>query len=457
MPKRGVAILVLAVLFAASCGNASNKASNNNNTPGSTGSATTVNSSQLTVNHPVTAPGVSSKEIRVGVLASITNPLGANYGAIADGVNAYFAMVNSTNGGLYGRTLKVAKVRDDNLSQNQQQAQAMVSQDNVFAVFVAALLFTGSQTLAQANVPTFGWNINREWTGPTNFFPNNGSICFGCAGPGLPALAQRIGAKKVGILAYNVQQSADCLKGDLASFKKFPTAQVVFQDSSIGFGVTDLSAQVANMKKAGVQFITTCMDINGVFTLAKEMATQGLHAVQQLPQGYDQRFMAANGKFFEGDYIIPQFTAFEHTPQPPLMQKYFQWMNTIHKSTSELSMQGWIAADQFVTGLKLAGPDFSREKVIQSLNGLTHYDADGLIQPIDWTKQHRDPAKDISARGDLDCANTVQVKSSKFVSVFGEPGKPWVCFKSADENPASNAPMAVPTPTNYSFVDNNQG
>jgi hypothetical protein len=31
-----------------------------------------------------------------------------------------------------------------------------------------------------------------------------------------------------------------------------------------------------------------------------------------------------------------------------------------------------------------------------------------------------------------ECTNYVQVKDGKFVSVFGEPGKPWVCFDADD-------------------------
>src|SRR5690242_11140080 len=124
MRTRGVAVLVLAVLLAAACGNATQKSSNKN-TPGSTG-APTVNTADLKVHNPITETGVTDKDIRVGVVAAEHNPLGVNYGTIADGINAYFAMINS-QGGIYGRTLKVAKVRDDNLGQNLQQVQAMVS------------------------------------------------------------------------------------------------------------------------------------------------------------------------------------------------------------------------------------------------------------------------------------------------------------------------------------------
>jgi ABC-type branched-subunit amino acid transport system substrate-binding protein len=442
---------MLAGLVVASCGNASDDSSSDN-TPGSTQApGATTTTADLTKKVPIDETGVTDNEIRTSAILSITNPLGGKYGSLADGINAYYDMVNQ-DGGIYGRQLKLVKVRDDAMGNNQQQAQATVAQDNVFATYVAALLFTGADVLAQENIPTFGWNINAEWSGPTNFFPNEGALCLGCSGPGLPWLAKEVGATKAGVLAYNVPQSAACLDGDLKSFKKFPTAKIVFQDKSLSFGVTDLSAQVARMKQLGVGFVMTCMDINGVFTLAKEMRTQGLDAVQTLPQGYDQDFIKANGKYFEGDYVSPRFVAFEARPRPPAMEKFFEWMDKSGKEVNELSMHGWIAATQFVTGLKLAGPEFSREKVIQALNGLTDFTADGLVAPIDWTKQHEDPAKNPQAGATLECSNTVQVKDGKFVPVFGAPGKPWTCFKDADTNPGSEAVTPLPTPGNYSFV-----
>ena len=97
-----------------------------------------------------------------------------------------------------------------------------------------------------------------------------------------------------------------------------------------------------------------------------------------------------------------------------------------------LGPAGWVLADEFVTGLKLAGPDFSQQKVIDALNSLTAYDDNGLIPPINWTKQHNDPLNDPSALSKLDCGDYVKVESGKFVPVYDEPGKPFVCFNRTD-------------------------
>src|SRR5690606_19377091 len=138
---------------------------------------------------------------------------------------------------------------------------------------ITTLVFSGADDLIAENVPTFGWAINPEWSGPENFFGDKGSyLCFTCPLPVAPWLAREIGAEKVAILAYGVSaQSSECAEGYQAAFEKFPVAEVAFRDTSLPFGVPDLSGEVAEMKDAGVDLVLTCMDQNGVHTLANDM------------------------------------------------------------------------------------------------------------------------------------------------------------------------------------------
>ena len=179
---------------------------------------------------PVDQPGVTETEINVGGVVSKTNPLGGDYASAFDGVQAYFDMVNaSKDKGIYGRKLNLSSKRDDQLGMNRQEVQGLISEDNVFAVLpVAVLLFTGADLLGQSGIPTFGWNINAEWgseqaAGPPNLFGEKGSfLCFTCPSAALPWLAQKLKAKKVGLLAYKVPQSADCAEGSAGDVRQVP-------------------------------------------------------------------------------------------------------------------------------------------------------------------------------------------------------------------------------------------
>ena len=392
---------------------------------------------------PVDQPGVTSTQINVGGVVAKTNPLGGDYASAFDGVQAYFNMVNaSKDKGVYGRKLNLSSKRDDQVGMNRQEVQGLISEDNVFAVLpVATLLFTGADLLGQSGIPTFGWNINAEWgseqaPGPPNLFGEKGSyLCFTCASQTLPWLAQKLHKKKLGVLAYQVPQSADCAKGVQATFDKYTSAKIEFIDTSLAFGVTDLSNDVSQMKDKGVDLVTTCMDNNGTLTLAKEMKKQGLNANQYLPNAYNQKFISENAPFFQGSYALTFFTPFEVKQKPQGLKDFQKWMKKGGFEQNENAMAGWINADQFVTGLKEAGPDFTRQKVVDAINAEKNFTAHGLLAGIDWSVSHQ-------ADQPQGCTVLSKIDNGKFLPSFGQPGKPFVCFQL---NPLPDKLQSQPT------------
>ena len=427
-------------ILAVACGNAGSGKTTDTTAPSNTGPVTT--NTDLTTNVPVDAPGVSDTEIKVAAITTNSNNPTGSYAPLADGVKAYFAMINA-GGGIYGRKLVLSVDRDDQLGSNRQTVQTSLSQDKAFATFIATVFFTGAQLLADANQPVFMWNINKEFNGHPTFFANDPALCFTCAGHILPFLAKQLKATKIGIIGYAVEQSTACAAGMKASFAKYPTAKVVYSDISLSFA-QQLGPQVAKMKQEGVDLVLTCIDLQESYTLAKEMNKQGMNALQQLPQGYDPDFIAKNGDLLEGAIVIPQFLAFEHEPQIQEIKDLYKWADKIGVKVSELTAVGWQIASQLYTGLKGAGPEFSQAKVVAYLNTLTDYSDNGFLQPLDWTRGHIDPITHPEARGKQECANFLKVENSKFVPVYDEPGKPWVCFQLSDPN--------VDNPVNKSFA-----
>jgi ABC-type branched-subunit amino acid transport system substrate-binding protein len=423
MRIRFIVLFAVLAVVAVACGNSST--TGGSTASSSTGGATggTVAAADLSKNVKVDAVGVTDTEILVGGVASKTNPLGGNYGEAFKGAQAYFDMVND-KGGIYGRKIKVVKNRDDQVVNNQAEVQGLISQDKVFAVVpVATLVFSGAELLTAEKVPTFGWNINPEFSpGPNLFGEKGSSICFDCARSSIPWVAKQVGAKKVGILGYGISdQSKQCAKGDEASFKKYPVAEVAYMDSEVPFGETNLSVQVQKMKAAGVDFVVTCMDTNGVTTLAKEMQKQGLAATQFLQNAYDPDFIDKFGDLFQKSIVGAGAAPFEMAAPPPGLQNYLTWIKKAGGTPSEVSMAGWLAADLFVTGLKAAGPEFSRQKVIDALNQMTNWNAEGASPGVDWTRSH-------DGSGDTTCTAFLQIRGKEYVQVYNEPGKAFTCL-----------------------------
>lgn len=414
MRVRLIAVLAVCALFAVACSNASdNKSSDStSSTKASSGGGSAVDQ-----------PGVTADTIRVGGVVSKTNILNGPYGSTFDGVKAYFDKVNQA-GGIYGRKLELVSERDDQMGQNQQQVQALLSQDNVFAALPMATIvsFTGAKDLVDANIPTFGWNINTEFTGHPNLFGTNyGALCLGCVGSAQPFVAHQLGKKKIGVLAYNQSSSAQCADGIQKSFEKYPTAKVVFLTKSITFGSPDFSVEVKQMKDKGVDLVLTCIDDTGALNVGKEIRKQGLDAIQYLPNGYDADLAKANGEFLEGDVVGVPFAPFETRPKPPGLADFDKWMDKGGYKKNELAMAGWLSAAMFHEGLQGAGSSFTRQKVIDALNKMTAQTVNGLIPPRNWTVDH-----DINHN--LACTAYLKVQKGKFVPIFTQPGKPFMCL-----------------------------
>src|SRR5262245_42040946 len=137
---RASAIVVVLALAVAACGNSK-----------SSGGSGAANSGDR--------PGVTDTEIKVGGVASVTNPLGGTYADAFDGAAAYFDQVNKA-GGVHNRQIKLEAQRDDNAqaSRNKSETRALVESDGVFAVVpVATISFAGAKYLVDNKIPTFGW------------------------------------------------------------------------------------------------------------------------------------------------------------------------------------------------------------------------------------------------------------------------------------------------------------
>lgn len=447
---RLLAFVVVASIAVAACGNS--KDTSAPATTVSTVPGATTTTADLTKNVKVDEKGVTDTEIKyTSIAVKSNNILGTNIsGAFNDGIKAYFAWRND-GGGIYGRKLVLAKQRDDELVANDREAKAMVSEDDSFGVFNAPLQARGYEDLAKAGIPTYTWGIHGESAGYDNFFGHMGQICFGCITHTQVHLARSVQAKAVAVLGYkDTENSLLCSDGLKQSFEKFGPElgmKLTVFDDALSFGlVNGLAPQVTKMKETNVKFVTACMDLNGMKTLADELHKQGLDdVVLSHPNTYNVPFVKAAGGLFEGDFIAAQFVPYELNIDSEMQRKFFEYTDKLKIKREELTMIGFIAADQAYQSLVNAGPEFTRAKAIAGMNTVTDYNADGLIVSIDWTKQHADPKKDTSTRG-IECFSPVKVVNDAFVPAFKEQTAetPFLCWK-----PSDNSKWTEPEPMSF--------
>lgn len=368
--------------------------------------------------------GVTDDEILVGGLAGLTNPLGLPFADGSAGVQAYFDVVNA-NGGVFGRELRIVDELDDRSSATLDLAQArtLVDDEKVFAVIpVVTMTFGAASYLAQKGIPTFGWNINDEWKDAPNLFGQRGSFtCFTCTSSPAPYIAERIGAKKVALVSYGSGQSLDCAKGTRASLEQYGYA-VTYADTDLRFGFTDVSADVQAIENEGIDYVASCLDINGNVALAKAMHDADVSGVRiYAPEGYDPDVLRKYGHQLDGFYFAPDFLPFQDATHAKAMRQLIAALKERNRIPNEQSLAGWVVGQLLVDGIKAAGPNFTWRSVVAAINRMRSFTAGDLVPPIDWTQAH-------TSAGHADCHAYVAVAHGKFVRRFGAEGKPFVCF-----------------------------
>jgi branched-chain amino acid transport system substrate-binding protein len=423
---RGVAILVLVAGVLAACGNVTTTA----------------------VTHAGDTDGVTAKTITVGGMGSLSGVASSDFAPVITGVRMYFDRLNAT-GGVDGRKIVYAPVIDDGTSPSGDTAAAQrLVQDKVFAVVgVGTPFFTGSSILRAQSIPTFGLqeNTNAQWAGPTMFGAGGSFVDSTAPMPQVAYVAQRVGARRAAVLAYNIAQSSEGCVSIISALKKFHIDTPVI-DTSIPYGAATLDADVTRMQANGVDFVASCMDATGDIKLSQTLQQHGMGSVAQYwLDGYDQQTLDNNTAAMDGVYYLLQQTPFEVSARDPGVYPGIDAFNQALRRYAPLGTEpsapllaGWVSADLFVKGLRAVGHDVTRSRVVDAINAMTAYTGDGAIPPVNWNVAH-------TAITTLDCNTFVQARGDHFVPVFGTRKSVYVCFDQ--QGPAQATVTTLPVPS----------
>jgi ABC-type branched-subunit amino acid transport system substrate-binding protein len=209
------------------------------------------------------------------------------------------------------------------------------------------------------------------------------------------------------------------------------------------------------MKDKGVQFVATCMEFNGGFKFSQGLQQAGVNdVVFYAPEGYKQSTLENAGEALEGWIFRLGFAPWHGEGLPKGTRQFLKAMKKRDLEPSEHNQAGWINAALFVEGLELAGKNPTRESVIEAINGITDFTADGMLPPIGWQVGGGG-----HSAGNEACDVYEEVQDGEFVTIFGLPGQPFVCFPldpaipdSLDEpyyrplKAGETAPTLVPQP-----------
>ena len=406
------------------------------------------NVSVLSVSHAGDADGVSATSIRVGGMGSLSGFVAPSFAPVVTGAQVYFDALNAA-GGVHGRTIDYSPLIDDGTSPSGDiaAAQRLVA-SKVFAVVgVGTPFFTGSSVLRSAGVPVFGLqeNTNEQWAGPTMFGAGGSFVDATLPQPQVAYLLQQTHAHRAAVVAYNVAQSSGGCVSVIRALAQFHVPTPVI-DLSIPFGAASLDADVTRLQQNHVDFVVSCMDATGNIKLSQTLQQHGMGStVQYWFDGYNAQTLHDNRTAMAGIYYLAQMTPFEVSATDPRVypgtDAFNRAMARYAPTTpvSSAALAGWVSADLFTKGLRAVGADVTRTRLVDAINRLTAYNADGAMPPVDWTIAH------LKVDGSS-CTAFVQVHGARFVPVLGTADSVYLCFNQKSRSGGTSSPASVEVP-----------
>jgi len=362
--------------------------------------------------------GIDASTIKVGVISPTSGPQGATFAPSTEqGIEARIEQANSS-GELGDRTIELIK-KDDQASQanNLAAAQQLVEEEGVFGIIEVSPASDGSaEYLYEEGIPVGGWhNGVKEWGIYPNLFSWRNSVppepenTFTSRGADV---MKKLGAKKIALVGTNLAAGAVFLDQTRQAIDRTKGLEVVYETADVTPEQQDFTGIADQIKQSGADGVYTALaglQANGLSQALKQAGVE-LKAIV-FPGGYDDRVLGLPG--YDGAILGTEFKPLELGS--PGITKYQEAMEAQGFEPQRFfALQGYLAADVFINGLKAAGISCpTRKAFINNLRLQKGYDAGGMFLPVDYAEIFGRP---------FYCVYYVQIQNQQFVPMNdGEP------------------------------------
>jgi branched-chain amino acid transport system substrate-binding protein len=336
------------------------------------------------------APGVTADSIRIGSFGPLTGP-GYLYGRLVmNGVEAVFDRVNA-QGGIHGRRLVLTR-EDDRCEPAAAIAatRKLIHQDQVFAIIGggcsnAALAARGE--IEQASVPTVIFAAVADGlTTPRAPTIVSTALTSGLEAVAQIAYAQQQGARRIAVVSMRDAWGRSRYTPLMEELKRRGITPVA--DEEVSPDANDATAQVLRLRQANADAVILLLYPKPGAVFLRDAAKFGYRPLVVGQSGI------ADPAAFEEQVGVPGATArfvtisqVRFTPESPDMAGWREAIQAKYPADrlSVFNMFGIGSAQVLVEALRQAGPNPTRESLMQALNGVTNLATDTYGGPITCT------------------------------------------------------------------------
>lgn len=376
--------------------------------------------------------GVTADKIKVGLVASKTGPLPGQFDSAIEAVDAHFKMVNA-EGGICGRQVEL-HVRDDNGNgtTNERVSRELAEEVGVFS-FVGSTSAPDDRGIGKVSrehkLPDIGFPLTYERSESPYTFGVPGQLqrnIIGHGATGSQYLNEEFGIKQIAILwvGESLVSKANAWAFEAAMLKVNDGNMIICYEQETAVLDNNFQNYAIAMKgdcdpNDGPLAVYSTMENNSNIKLADAMQQQDVQYEIFVPTftSYLPSFIRDST---EGAYLaIPQIP-FERCQlgsdgrpsapcSQPELQRYVSALQRYtpgYKAPGSFGGPGWGMAALFVTAARACGKELTRDCVLNELETMAPFSANGFLSP---TK----PGDHLIYAADL----VMQVRGGKFVEV----------------------------------------
>ncbi len=337
-------------------------------------------------------PGITASTIVLGQSAAMSGPAMELGTEMRNGAMLYFDYVNQ-RGGVNGRTIEL-RTLDDGYEPDRAVANTrrFVDKDEAFALFG----YVGTPTtlasmpvFTQAHVPLVGPFTGAEaFRKPLNRYIFNVRASYFQETEDLVELLTKLNLTRVAVFYQNDAYGKAGLEGVDRAMKKRKLEIVA--TGTVERNSSDVAAAVAAIGKANPQAVIQISAYKSCAAFIKAMKKAGVFA-----QYMNVSFVGARALSMElgaeGRGVgISQVVPFPWNAGVPVVREYQKLVvaKTGKEAYSFTSLEGFIAAKVMVEGLRRAGREPTRDRLVTALETMNDYDVGGFTvtyTPTDHT------------------------------------------------------------------------
>ncbi len=337
--------------------------------------------------------GITGGSIKLGAIFSETGAFDARPAEYS--VRAYFQAVNE-QGGIYGKKLELAVCDDGgDATRGDQCARQLVEREKVFAIVGWLAPFSeprAARYFHQQGVPVIGGlGVPEEFESPLSF-PTMANLAQAGLGVAiyLCEMSAKEGWKKSAGVVADLPFMLQAVDGAIRGLKQQCNATPARVDK-VSTANPSYDSLVIQWKFDGIDSIVAAMDPMSYVRMFQAMQRQGYHPHVVVIGGASEEHNRQVAEALKGAVTVESELVPRAHPGHPGGERY---VKTLHRyypgvtvaSDAEIS---WTAAQVFVEGLKRAGPDLTREKLVAALNTLREFKTD-LTAPLTYTPENHD-------------------------------------------------------------------